>query len=396
VAAFKRQLVESIARRSLEPRGFIQIVVGPRQTGKTTAILQALEQLDANSTYHSFDEERDISVEKLRSVWQEARSSERSAGHKPNLLVLDEIQRIDQWSSTVKALWDEDTRTGGNLKVILSGSSPLLLRKGLKEALTGRFELIHSPHWSLGECMQAFGYSLEDYLFFGGYPGAAQIRDDEARWSMYMREAIIEPTLTKDVLYMEEVRKPAVLAELFYLGAAYSSQEVSYRKLLGQLQDAGNTDTVANYLRLLGNAGVLTGLFKYDEKLLKVRGSSPRLLTFDPSLMAVASAKSREDLLGDGATRGHVIESAVGSYLLARSQAEGFSLFWWREGEREVDYVIRKGTKRTAIEVKSGRIKNRNGMRAFLEKYPGTYALVVGSPEYSIEDFLLGKIPLFQ
>ena len=390
---FKRALVDTIVDRMAEPRKFIQIVVGPRQTGKTTAILQAIEQTDIKPTYFSFDEERYITTYKLHEVWDEARQNEKSGNA---LLVLDEVQRIKQWSSTVKALWDEDTRTGSGLKVIVSGSSPLLLRKGLKESLAGRFELIHSTHWSLWECKQAFNYSLEDYLYFGGYPGAAALEGSESRWATYMREAIIEPTLTKDVLLIEEVRKPAVLTELFYVGAAYSAQEVSYRKLLGQLQDAGNTTTLASYLSLLENAGVLRGLFKYDEKLMKTRGSSPRFLTFDPSLMAVASAKSRDELLGDSATRGHVVESAVGAYLLARGLVEGFEVYWWREGVNEVDFIIKKGTKRTAIEVKSGRVKSRTGLRAFLEKYPGSYALVVGGPDISIEDFLLGGVPLFQ
>ncbi len=292
---FKRQLVDTISYRINEPRSFIQIVVGPRQTGKTTAILQALDQPEVHLTYFSFDEERNLTAEKVREIWNEARHTQ--ILERNNVLVLDEIHRVHQWSSTVKSLWDEDTRTGSALKVILSGSSPLLLRKGLRESLAGRFELVHSSHWSFAECKQAFGYSLEDFLFFGGYPGSARIKDDEQRWTQYMREAIIEPTLTKDVLMMEEVRKPAVLTELFYLGAAYSSQEISYRKLLGQLQDAGNTDTVANYLRLLKNAGILASLFKYDEKILKVRGSSPRLMTFDTSLIASASGRSRQAFL---------------------------------------------------------------------------------------------------
>jgi predicted AAA+ superfamily ATPase len=391
---FKRNLVDVISSRLLEPKKFLQIVVGPRQTGKTTAIKQAIEQLNVPVVYFSFDDERDISTEKLRSIWKEARAV--NAKQEETLLVLDEVQRIKQWASTVKSLWDEDVWNGCPLKVMLSGSSPLLLRKGLKESLAGRFELIHSPHWNLWECVQAFDYTLNDYLFFGGYPGASVLRDDEQRWANYLRETIIEPTLTKDVLLMDEVRKPAVLTGLFYLGSAYSAREVSYRKLLGQLCDAGSTDTIASYLGLLGNAGILTGLFKYDEKLLKVRGSSPRLLTFDPSLMAVASAKNQSDFLGSSEQRGHIVESAIGSYLLARGASEGFQLYWWRENSKEVDFVIRKGNKRTAIEVKSGRVKGNGGLQAFNEAYPGTYSLIVGTSDASIEDFLLGKIPLFQ
>ena len=390
---FTRPLVDTIVARIKEPRRFIQIVTGPRQTGKTTAILQAIEQLNCTYTYFSFDDEKSVSVDTLRSLWHQARDSIETDNE--HLLVLDEVQRIEQWSTVVKALWDEDARTGCELKVIISGSSPLLLQKGLKESLVGRFELIRSPHWSFWECQQAFGYSLEDYLYFGGYPGAAALREDEFRWSNYMREAIIEPTMTKDVLLMQEVRKPAVLMELFYLGAAYSAQEVSYRKILGQLQDAGNTETVANYLTLLENAGVLKGVYKYDDKLIKTRSSSPRFLVYDTSLLTVARSRSREELLS-GEMRGHVVESAIGAYLQARSLSEGFELYWWRDGKNEVDFVLRAGLKRTAIEVKSGRIKGRNGLRAFVERYPGSYALTVGGSDSSIEDFLLGKIAFFQ
>ena len=392
--AFQRSLVSTIASRMQEPRRFIQIVVGPRQTGKTTAIRQVMEQVAVKTHYFSFDDQSSANADNLREHWHAARQNLKETGEA--LLILDEVQRIKMWSSTVKSLWDEDTRLNANLKVVLSGSSPLLLRKGLTESLAGRFEIIYSPHWSLWECKQAFDYSLDDYLYFGGYPGAAQLRDDDIRWRAYLRQSIIEPTLTKDVLLMDEVRKPAVLEELFYIGTAYSAQELSYRKLLGQLQDAGNTNTIANYLGLLKNAGILTGLFKYDDKIITTRSSSPRMLSFDPALLTLASGRSRYELLSDSATRGHVIESAIGSYLLARGQEDGFELFWWREGKYEVDFVIKKGLKRTAIEVKSGRAKSLHGMRSFLQEYPGTYALVVGGSDVSIEDFLLGKCPLFQ
>jgi predicted AAA+ superfamily ATPase len=280
--------------------------------------------------------------------------------------------------------------------VVLSGSSPLLLRKGLTESLTGRFELLRSTHWTLRECQEAFGYGLEDYLRYGGYPGAASLRSETSRWSNYLNDAVIEPTLTRDVLMLDEVRKPAVLRALFYLGAAYSGQEVSYRKLLGQLDDAGNSATIATYLQLLANAGMLTGIQKYSEKILKTKISSPRLMVYDPALLTVATGEQGTTLLDDPEKRGRVVESAVGAYLLGRGQKEGFSVYWWRENNNEVDFVLQKGLKRTAIEVKSGRIKSRTGLTAFLEKYPGTYALIVGSSDISLEDFLLGKVALFQ
>lgn len=296
----------------------------------------------------------------------------------------------------MKHLWDEDTRRGHNVKVVLTGSSTLTLKQGMSESLKGRYELIPSTQWTYGECREAFGCTLDEYLYFGGYPGAVQLRDDEPRWSAYVRDAIIEPTLTQDILEMETVRKPALLRALFEVGATYSAQEISYRKLLGQLDDRGNTDTIARYLELLSHAGLMSGLRKYGEKILKERGSSPRLLVHDTSLMAVSSGESRARLLEDGDRRGHLVETAVGTYLLARSKTEHFSVNWWREGSAEVDFVVTQGRKRTAIEVKSGRVKSLKGLGEFVQKYPGTYALVVGSDEFPVEDFLLGRVPLFQ
>jgi hypothetical protein len=195
---------------------------------------------------------------------------------------------------------------------------------------------------------------------------------------------------------MESVRKPALLRALFEIGAVYSAQEISYRKLLGQLDDRGNTDTISHYLTLLEHAGLLSGLKKYDDKLLTTKTSSPRLMVHDTSLMTAASEEGWETLVSNPAQRGHLIESAVGAYLIGRSRVERFSVHWWRERDAEVDFVITKGRKRTAIEVKGGRIKGTRGLGTFIKRFPGTYALIVGSEDCPLEDFLLGAVPLFQ
>lgn len=266
----------------------------------------------------------------------------------------------------------------------------------MSESLKGRFETLYSTQWTLAECREAFDYTLDDFLYFGGYPGAAALRTDEARWYDYLQGSIIESTLAQDVLEMEAVRKPAVLRALFEVGAVYSAQEISYRKLLGQLDDKGNTDTTAHYLELLSMAGLLTGLKKYDDKLMRAKSSSPRLLVHDTALMTVASGEGRRLLLEDRDWRGHVVETAVGAYLLGRARREHFQVSWWREGSKEVDFVVSQGRRRTAIEVKSGRVKGLGGLGAFVQEYPGTYALVVGSEVFPVEDFLLGRVPLFQ
>ena len=319
-------------------------------------------------------------------------------GSKTAILAIDEIQKVPHWSAAVKALYDADKRNNVPLRVVLSGSSSLLLHKGLEDSLMGRFELIRSPHWSLTECSEAFGFTLEDYLYFGGYPGAARFASDELRWASYVRDAIIEPTISQDVLALEDIRKPALMKALFKLGALYSAQELSYTKMLGQLQDAGNTVTLAHYLDLLGKAGILCGLPKYDDKELAKRKSSPRFMVYDTSLMTATSSKGKQlfETLPD--LRGRLVESAVGARLLARAPEEGFSVSWWREGANEVDFVLSRGNDLAAIEVKSGKESRQSGMAKFLKGHPEAKRIVIGgssSGACGIEEFLRDKVPLF-
>ena len=389
---FKRKLVTQLTERLKEPRRFIQIVVGPRQTGKTTAALQALKELDIQTHFVSADDPSLNSVEWLRNEWEQVRALAKSG---EAILVVDEIQKIKGWSSIVKLLWDEDSRLFSTLKVILTGSSSLLLQKGLTESLMGRFEMLYSPHWSYTECKEAFNYSLEDFLFFGGYPGAATLIKDESRWARYMGTSIVEPTISQDILMMEEVRKPALLRALFMLGSGYSAQELSFTKMLGQLQDAGNTVTLAHYLDLLGKANMLTGLQNYSGSQIRTRKSSPRLMVYDTSLMTYADGANRRRLLDNPADKGRLVESAVGAYLLSRGKEECFEVYWWRDRNNEVDFVIKKGSQLTAIEVKSGRVKNVGGSLVFKQRYPEALSLIIGSANFGLEDFLSGNKPIF-
>jgi predicted AAA+ superfamily ATPase len=392
---YKRAIVSKIVERLNEPRGFIQILIGPRQTGKTTAIDQA--KLKLKTPYHlvSADKPGLSSSEWLIAEWEKARELTRGKTSSA-ILIIDEIQSITQWSSYAKMLWDEDTRNRTPLKVLLTGSSSLLLAKGLNESLMGRFEVLRSPHWSLSECQEAFDYDLEEFLYFGGFPGSAHFRTDLERWRDYMGFSIIEPTISRDVMQLEDIRRPALLKALFSLGSAYSAQEVSLSKIAGQLQEKGNVETLSHYLDLLSNAGMLTGLQKYSAELLRIRKSSPRFAVLDTSLMIYEASLTPKQLVADKETRGHVVESAVGAYLLARSKQEHFKVFWWRDRGTEVDFVISKGQKLTAIEVKSGRIKNTGGVYEFMRRYPGAHAYVIGDSTTSLEAFLLGEYPLFK
>lgn len=390
---YTRTIVQTLVTRMNEPRRFIQILLGPRQTGKTTAVNQALVQTGIPYLYCEVGEHGESS-DWIRAQWYQARNMIWS-GHESILLVIDEVQYVNGWADAVKALWDEDARSGIDLRVVLTGSSATLLKSGMSESLAGRFELIRCTHWTYAECREAFGFSLDDFLFFGGYPGASSLRDDVSRWAAYVTDSIIEPSIAKDVIALEDVRNPALLRRLFYLGAPYSAQELSYRKLLGQLDDRGNTATIAHYLELLSQAGMMSGLLKFDPKLIRERSSSPRLLVHNTALMTAAYGTRRRFLLDDPEQRGHLVESAVGAYLVSRAQTEGFSLNWWRDGQREVDFVISDEWQTMAIEVKSGRIKSTGGLTEFMMRFPEARTLIVGSPGCTLEDFLLGHVPLF-
>jgi len=396
---YERELSKKLRDRIEEPRRFIQIVIGPRQTGKTTAVRQAMEKAGQPIHFISADDPKLLTGEWIRHGWEVGRElAHKAAAEDPSagaLLVIDEVQKVEQWSSYIKMFWDEDARTDTNLKVVLTGSSSMMLKRGMAESLMGRFEVLHSTHWSYKECKEAFDYSLDEYLYYGGYPGSSNFRGDVDRWISYMTESIVEPTIATDILQVEQVRKPALMRALFLLGAAYSGQELSYAKILGQLQDAGNTVTLAGYLDLLSNAGMLCGLEKFSEALVRRKKSSPRFMVYDPSLMIYASEARPEKMNTDLAWRGHLVESAVGAYLLARSRQERFTVHYWRDRGIEVDFVLRRGNQLTAIEVKSGRVKGTGGAYEFMKRNPTARSIIVGSSDVSLADFLLGKIDLF-
>ena len=253
--SFQRAYAATLATRLGEPRRFLQVLSGPRQAGKTTLVQQVLAKFGQRSLYASADEPALRDTAWLAAQWERARLVAKDSGKRGAVFVLDEAQKIPDWPETVKRLWDEDTRARLALRVVLLGSAPLLVQRGLSESLAGRFEILHLPHWSFAEMRAAFGYSLEQYLFFGGYPGAAALAGDPLRWRRYLLDALVETTIARDVLLLTRVDKPALLRRMFELGCRYSGQVLSYTKMLGQLHDAGNTTTLAHYLELLAGAG---------------------------------------------------------------------------------------------------------------------------------------------
>lgn len=388
-ATFVRRQAEDLFLRLAEPRRFIQVVTGPRQVGKTTMVLQATGRSGLPTHYASADLPTVRSIRWVEQQWEAGRLLADQADQDGAVLVLDEVQKVPEWSDTVKYLWDEDTRFDRTLKVVVLGSAPLLVRRGLGDSLAGRFETIPMPHWSLGEMRAAFGWDAEQYIFYGAYPGAAALVGEPDRWVRYVRDSLIEPVLSRDILLLSRVDKPALLRQVFELGCAYSGQILSYTKMLGQLQDAGNTTTIAHYLNLLGGAGLMVGLQKYSGRIVRVRASSPKLQVLNTALITAQSGKSFDQTRSDPESWGRLVESTVGAHLANEAAAGHCDLYYWRDRNREVDFVVRSGSRLVAIEVKSGRAPaSRRGMSAFTAAHGPARTLLVGSGGIDIGWFL--------
>ena len=377
-----------ITDRMKEPRRFIQVVMGARQIGKSTVVKQVLQDLDMPYRLFSADNVPATNSAWISDCWAAVRSLKESRGWESVVLAIDEIQKIANWSEVVKKEWDDDTFHDCNIKVLLLGSSRVLLEKGLSESLAGRFEEIRMSHWSYQEMKECFGFSLDQYLFYGGYPGAAALIGDEDRFSQYIQSAIIEATINKDILMDTPIGKPALLRQTFELGAAYSGELLSFNKMLGSLQDAGNTVTLAGYVNLLDESGLLCGLQKFSVDMARRRASVPKFQVYNNALKMVYSPLAFEQAILDRRSWGRIFESGIGAYLVSQAFVHRFEVFYWRERTDEVDFVLRKKGSVIAIEVKSNAEKKAEGLDKFRKLFRPKSAFIVGDGGIGAEDFL--------
>ncbi len=375
---------------------FIQVIVGPRQVGKTTMVNQLLRQIDLPYIFESADAVPSSNSAWLNQIWDSARVRLKISDKSEFLIVIDEIQKIENWSEVVKQNWDRDSREGVNIKVVLLGSSRLLIQKGLTESLAGRFEKTYLGHWSFGEMREAFGWSLEQYIYFGGYPGSAPLIGDEDRWKSYVKDALIETSISKDILMLTRVDKPALLKRLFELGSIYSGQIVSLTKLIGEMQDAGNTTTLSHYLTLLSDCGLLGGVSKYAGEQVRSRASQPKFQVYNNALLSSQSSERFDEVIINHKEWGRLVESSIGAHLMNYAAMERFNLYYWREKSDEVDFIIERGEKIIGVEVKSGHRTTNKGMAIFATKFNPEKVIVVGSGGIPIEEFLeMNPLDLF-
>ena len=383
----QRAYFQEIKKRVKEPRKFIQVLYGPRQVGKTTLVKQLLAEVDMPHLFATADDMIGADAVWLRKLWGQARVQCHQESRTEFLLVIDEVQKITNWSETVKKEWDMDTFDDLPIKVVLLGSSSLLIQKGLTESLAGRFESLFIPHWSYNEMQKAFGWSLEQYIWYGGYPGSASLVTDESRWKRYIKNSLIESSLSRDILMLTRVDKPALLRRLFEIGCSYSAQILSLTKVQGELMEKGNLTTLGNYLSLLEWAGLLCGLEKYAGDIIRKRSSKPKFQVFNNALLSVQSENSYAETRADGKQWGRMVESAVGTHLLNLSYTQDYQLYYWNENSQEVDYVLQKGSKLVAIEVKSGKDATNDGMAVFDKKCHPRALYTIGTDGIPLEDF---------
>jgi predicted AAA+ superfamily ATPase len=346
---------------------FIQVILGPRQVGKTTGIGLFLKKYKKPYVECTADDIKTDAYSWLNEQWQRA-----SELGDETLLVIDEIQKIHDWSSHIKQLWDSQRKIKTKLKLILLGSSSLQLQEGLSESLTGRFQVIRAYHWGYNESNKLKKMSLKDYLTFGGYPGSYTLIKNQKNWNTYIQQSIVDTVIDKDILRHAKVKNYALFKQTFHLLASLPAQEISYTKLLGQLQEKGNTDLIKYYIQLFEGAYLFRAIQKYNTKSFKVKTSSPKIIPLGMALIDRFIYSKETEL-------GHIFEAAVGAKLI---QAFGDNVYYWRDGDFEVDYVIELDSKIIAIEVKSGKAKSSKSLTAFQKKFPKSNVIFINSDNF--------------
>lgn len=385
---YKRAQFNELVSRIQEPRDKIQAISGPRQVGKSTMVKQALQEIDIPYLSVSADNIPKNDSSWISEMWATARAKMKAAKEREYLLVIDEVHKLENWSEAVKKEWDDDTRTDTNIKVVILGSTRLLLKDGLTESLAGRYELIKMPHWGYSEMHEAFGIDVDQYIYFGGYPGGAKYVNNEHRWRRYIKDSIIAPAIESDVLMTKTIYKPELMRQLFELGCAYSGMELSLNKMLGQLQDAGNVTTLANYMKILDEAHILCGLQKYAQDTARKYNSVPKLMVYNTALLSAQANTSFLKAFTTPNQWGRWVESAVGTHLLSQTDEYDYKLYYWREKSDEVDFVIEYGGQNISIEVKSGKLSANEGMKVFNNRFHPKYSLVVGTDGIAVDEFL--------
>ena len=361
--------------------GRIQLLTGPRQVGKTTLLLQLAGSLKGRAIYATADGPE----ASLPGFWERIWSSAEEIAHRRGdaVVLLDEVQHLPDWSRRLKGEWDRIHRLKTPLHVIVTGSSALRLGSASRESLAGRFERVTLSHWPAAALRDILhvkaGAAAETQVLTGSYPGAHALRGDSARFRAYVRDAIVEPAIGRDVLALEPVRRPALLRQIFGFCASMPAQIVSLQKLQGRLTDPGALDTIAHYLHLLEDAYLIAPLEKFSVRPLRRRSAPPKIIVLSNALLAGMDPLGPPDRSKDPGRFGAWVENAC----LAHAWNSGQRVTYWREEPIEVDGVIEGTWGAWAVEVKTGSFETHDlkGVLEFCRRNPRFRPLVLHGPE---------------
>jgi predicted AAA+ superfamily ATPase len=332
--------------------GRIQLLSGPRQVGKTTLLLELAEELGAAALYAPADAPEAVLPGFWERLWDQAEEVAGKAGRA--VVLLDEAHLVPDWAGRLKGVWDRLRRKKLPIQIVATGSSALRLASGSRESLAGRFERITLTHWSAASLAQVFKLSPEvaalTIVEEGSYPGAFELRSDRARWSAYLRDAIVGPAIGRDILALAAVRRPALLRQVFGACASSPAQIVSLQKIQGQLQDAGALETIAHYLALLEEAYLVAPIQKYAARAARRRNAPPKLVTLSNALSAAVDPRGAPSQKAEPDRFGAWVENAC----LAHAWNAGQQVSYWREEPLEVDGILEGSWGSWAIEVKTG------------------------------------------
>ncbi len=369
---------DALARRLAEPApGRIQLLAGPRQVGKTTLLLELAERHGKVAIYAAADGPEAALPGFWERLWSRAEGTASTEGRA--LVLLDEAHVLHDWAGHLKREWDRLRRGKLPVQVVATGSSALRLAHGSRESLAGRFERITLTHWSASSLAEVFGVppteACKILVEMGSYPGAFEFRKDSPRWSAYVRDAILEPAVGRDILALAAVRKPALLRQVFGVAASAPTQILSLQKIQGQLQDRGALETIAHYLALLEEAFLVATLQKHSTRPARQRSAPPKVVPLNNALLAVMDPRGIPDRTREPERWGVWVENAC----LAHAWNAGQRVNYWREEPLEVDGVLEGGWGAWAIEVKTGRISasDLKGLGEFVRRHPKFRPLIV-------------------
>lgn len=380
----QKEIYQSVVSALANNNSKILIVEGPRQAGKTTMVQRALNELGLKATYANADNEYTDNRLFIHNAWEKKRRSANS-----QLIVLDNIQHIRNWSTLLQAEYEADMAIGKQPRVVLIAASCAPFYRDMEtDFMQQNSTILRLSLWTWADMRDAFGWSLDQYIFFGGYPGLGEIVAKGRPWRNYVRSKLIEPALTNDILIDVRLYKPHVLLQILEEGISYQGEVRSLNGILENTDGAGNTIILSTYLEFLHNAHILYAIRKYSEMMDRRRASIPKMQVHGNAIAAYYKNWRFPKTLQQDKKRHEILLSAVGAHLLNRSFLEGYKITCFWDRYSSIDFIISDSRGRDIL-INLCRPKADNALAYFTRHYGSFRTILVGDGgQMSVEEIL--------